>query len=230
LFSVVGLQPSWEVIGKIDVSWRAEIVAGHEDGLQRTGAFVRNPSPRGASEHDRMAAYAAVGRGQHVASAFSPRFGDAVERFGREVGAVGQDDRRGGDLGAERGEPAAKRGAGAPLPVGAPDCARVGLDVVRAEHDDDLAERAGATDAREHFVEEELLLRRAEPRRGSGGEHYGGDHRLYVQPLSSRQSDVTFSTYDIVTLLGAPPARSTAVGPALYAASARSDERNRSSI
>ena len=186
LFSVVGLQPSWEVIGKIDVSWRAEIVAGHQDGLERAGAFVRNLSPRGASEHDRVAADAAVGRRQHLAAPVPPGLDDAVERLGRQVGAVGQDDRRGAHLGAERGEPAAERGAGALFPLGAADRACVGLHLVGAEHDDDLVDRARGADAPEHLAEEEPLLRRAEPRRGSGGEHDRGDHWRRPRPTCSR--------------------------------------------
>ena len=76
-------------------------------------------------------------------------------------------------------EPAAKRRAGALLPFGAPNRAGVRLDLVRAQHDDDLVDRAGGADALEHLAQEESLLRRAEPRRGARGEHDDGDHRRH---------------------------------------------------
>jgi hypothetical protein len=55
------------------------------------------------------------------------------------------------------------------------DAASVRLDVVRPEDDDDVADVARA-DALEHRPEQEPLLRRAEPRRGSRGEHDCRDH------------------------------------------------------
>ena len=51
-----GLNLSGKLIGKIDVSWRAEVVAGDEERREAARPFVRNPLPDWPCEHDRMAA------------------------------------------------------------------------------------------------------------------------------------------------------------------------------
>ena len=80
-----------------------------------------------------------------------------------------------------------------------------------------------------------LLRRRgAVARRGAGGEDDRVDHargsRAQLQPASAAQRCWTFAMYVCVSWLGARPSRSTMVGPALYAASARSVRWKRSSI
>ena len=91
------------------------------------------------------------------------------------------------------------------------DDPRVGFDLVRPEHDHQIADRLARADAVEHLGEEQRLLRRAEARRRSGRE----DDRRYLQPLNDRQSLVTSCTYACEAGFGAPPAAPTAVGPAL---------------
>ena len=61
------------------------------------GSSARAPSsgtsaPRGAREQHRVAAVAAVARGEDVAAALPPRRDDAVDGGRREVGPVGEDD------------------------------------------------------------------------------------------------------------------------------------------
>jgi hypothetical protein len=171
-----------------------------------------------------MPSLAAVARRDDRLPALPPGGDHAVDRRGREIGSVREHDHR--RFGGKAFEAAAERGPGTPLPLGAADDGRVRVDVVGAEDDEHVVHRATAN-ALEHLGQEQLLLRRAEARGGACGEDDGGDP-CYLQPRSERQAAVTFATYATVSALGAPPVRSTADGPELYAASARSGESNRS--
>lgn len=135
-----------------------------------------------------MATLAAVARGDDRLTVLAPGRDHALDRLGREVGPVGEDDHRG--LGIAPGQAATERGSRAALPLGAADHARVDLDLVRAEDDDDLVHR-GASKALQDFREKESLLRGAEARRGARCED---DRRDQVQPRSERQAAVTFAT------------------------------------
>lgn len=135
-----------------------------------------------------MAAVAAVGRGDDGLAVLAPGGDHALDGFGREIGPVGEHDD--GDLRLERGQAAAQGGSGASLPFRAADGARVGLDVVRAEDDDDLLHR-GAPEPLQDLGEQDALLRGAETGRRTGREH---DRRNQMQPRSERQAAVTFAT------------------------------------
>ena len=159
-----------------------------------------------------MPALAAVARRDDRLVPLPPGGDHALDRFWSEVGPVGQHDHRCVDLGRELGQATAKRGAGATAPLGATNDGRVRLHFVRAEHDEHLVER-GPMQPPEHLGQQQLLLRRAEARRGARGEDDGGDAQR--QPRSVRQAWVTFATYSSVSEPGAPPERTTAAGPAL---------------
>ena len=168
-----------------------------------------------------MEADAAVGGRDDVSALGPPGLDDPVDRARIELGPVGEDDDRGLGLGGQRGEAAAQRRARAALPVGAADA----LDVerVRAGHDDDAVDarcarprRAPAAGAPAASAASAVARRRA------GGEDDRVDHATLVQPASAAQRCWTFATYVSDSLFGARPSRSTTVGPALYAASARS--------
>ena len=135
-----------------------------------------------------MAALAAVARGDDRLALLAPRRDHALDRLGREVGPVGEHDH--GGLCVQRGQAAAEGGSGASLPVGAADDLRVGLDVVRAEDDDDVLD-GGAPEPLEDLRKQETLLRRAVARRRPGGQDDAGNQ---VQPRSERQAAVTFAT------------------------------------
>ena len=93
----------------------------------------------------------------------------ALHGGGRELRAVGEHDNRGLDVRVERGQPTPEGGAGAAFPVRARDGA---LELVRPRDDDDFLDPA---EPFEDCGEEQALLRRAEPRRGSGCEDDGSD-------------------------------------------------------
>jgi hypothetical protein len=135
-----------------------------------------------------VAALAAVARGDDRLAALAPGRDHALDRLGREVWPVGEQDYRG--LGVDCGQAAAEGGSGASLPVGAADDVRVGLDLVCAEDDDHLLDR-GAAKPLQDLWKKETLLGRAEARRGSGRED---DARDQVQPRTERQASVTFAT------------------------------------
>ena len=135
-----------------------------------------------------MAALTAVARGDDRLALLAPRRDHALHRLGREVGPVGEHDHDG--LGVQRGQAAAEGGSGAALPLWAADDARVGLDVVRAEDDDDLLHR-GAPEPLQDLGEQDALLRGAEAGRRAGREH---NRRNQTQPRSERQAAVTFAT------------------------------------
>ena len=124
-----------------------------------------------------MQADAAVRRAHPFATTLAPRGDDAVDRGRIEPGSVGEDDDRGLDVRAERREAAAQRGTGAALPLGAADCPRIGVDVMGAEDDDDVVDRAAA-EPFEDTWEELTLLRRAEACRRPGREHDCRDHAV----------------------------------------------------
>ncbi len=125
----------------------------------------------------------------------APRLDHAVDRARIELGPVREhDDRRLGSR-RKRGEPAAKRGAGAALPVGAGDA--LDLEWMRAAHHDDAVDLA-QRERLEHRGEQLHLLRRrdAVARRGAGGE----DDRVdQLQPASAAQRCWTFAIYVCVS-------------------------------
>ena len=135
-----------------------------------------------------MAALAAVARGDDRLAALTPRGDHALDRLRREVGAVREHDD--GGLGVERGQATAERRPRPSLPVGTADDARVGVDLVRPEDDDDLV-YGGAAESLQNLRKEEPLLRRAEP--GSRARRED-DARDQVQPRSERQAALTFAT------------------------------------
>jgi hypothetical protein len=75
-------QPAGYLIGKIDVSWRTEVVTGDENGRKGAGTLVRDPVPGGAPEHDGVTPVAAVGGSDDLSCAAAPGFDDAVDRRG----------------------------------------------------------------------------------------------------------------------------------------------------
>lgn len=87
---------------------------------------------------------ASVGRGDHVLVVCPPGRDDAVDRFRRELRAIGEHDHGRLGLARERTQAAAKRGAWAALPLGTENRPRGGLDFVRAEHDDHIVDAAPA--------------------------------------------------------------------------------------
>jgi hypothetical protein len=165
-----------------------------------------------------MQPHAAVARRDDVSALGPPRLGHAVDRTRIELRPVGEHDERSLRSRGKGSEPATERGAGAALPVGAGNALHV--EWVRAAHDDDPVD-AAPPERVEHAREElDLLRRRDAVARGRAG---GQDDRVdQLQPASAAQRCWTFAMYVCVSGQGAPPALSTAVGPALYAASARS--------
>jgi hypothetical protein len=139
-------------------------------------------------EQHRVAALAAVARGDDRLSVLAPRRDHALDRLGREVGAVREHDDSG--LGVERGQAAAERRPRPSLPVGTADDARVGLDVVGAEDDDDVLD-GRTSESLQDLRKEEPLFRRAEACGRSSGENDCPDQ---VQPRSERQAALTFAT------------------------------------
>lgn len=122
-----------------------------------------------------MEADAAVGGGDARIVAVSPRVDHTVDGPRIEVRPVGEDDDGGLDVLAERGEAAAQRCAGAAFPVVAAHGPRVGLDVMGAEYDDDVVDRAPA-EPLEHTRKQHALLGRAKARRCPRREHHCRDH------------------------------------------------------
>ena len=128
-----------------------------------------------------MTALPAV-RGCDDASGFAPGFKDTLDRRGREVGAVCEDDDRDLDFVSERSEPAPKRRSRSASPLmAAHDPARARLwlrdtrlELVGALDDDDLVDR-GVTEAGQNAGEEQALLWSAEPRCLAGREDDRGD-------------------------------------------------------
>jgi hypothetical protein len=168
-------QPPGNLIGKIDVAWRAQIVAGNEDGLNGAGPLVGYLVPHSSPEHDGMAAIPAVRGGDDVAGPLPPRLDHAVDRGGREIRAVGENDHGPLDLCTESPQPAAQRGAHPALPVRAVDDSGIHVERVRSGDDDEVVSGA-RPDRGEHVGKEQLLLRAAEPAPRTGGEHDGRDH------------------------------------------------------
>src|SRR5439155_13473767 len=73
-------RPACEVCGSIDVAGGAEVVAGDESRVERSGALVWNVHPDPTVKDDRMPAVAAVAGRNHVAVSFAPRRDDPVDR------------------------------------------------------------------------------------------------------------------------------------------------------
>src|SRR5205814_10693629 len=158
--------------------------------LEAPRPTVRDRRPNHAAKHDGGAPVTAVARGNHVAGSFAPGGDDPVDRVRRELGAVRENHDRRLRAEWERRESATKRGARTALPVGTADGAGVGLEIVGPDDHDDVVDRARASHAGEHRREQQPLLGRAEPRRGSGRENDGADHAHIVHP---RVTD----TYDL---------------------------------
>src|SRR5205823_1565576 len=107
----------------------------------------------------------------------------------------------------ERCEAAAQRRARAVLPARAVDDVRSGrLELVRALHHDD---RLDAVERGQYGGQECTLLRRAVARRGPGGEHDGGDHRVRIVMCRTTTRFVGFSVAGSPSL----PMRSTTASP-----------------
>ena len=183
-------QPLWNLVGAVDVSWSPEIVTWYEARRQASRALVGDSPPDRAREQRRVAALAAVARGDDGLAARAPLADHALDGLRREVRPIREDDDGGLRLGRQRGEAAAKRAARPLGPVGAADDARLGLDLVRAEHDDDVVD-GGLMHPAQYFRQEHALLGRAEARRRSGRKDDSRDQR---QPRSERQAAVTFAT------------------------------------
>ena len=120
-----------------------------------------------------MAAIALVGCRDDLCAALTPHLDHPVDRGWSEVRAVAEDDDRRSDLRAQSAKTAPKGRAPTTLPLRAADGRRRGRDVVRAEDDERIWDRASAQ-ALEHRLEEDALLGAAEARRGSGRENDDG--------------------------------------------------------
>ena len=137
-----------------------------------------------------MEAHAAV-RGSHAVVATTPPGVDhPVDRPRIEVGPVPEDDHSRLDVVGQGCEPAPERGSGASLPFGAANDARIGLDVVGAEDDDDVLD-GRTSESLQDLRKEEPLFRRAEACGRSSGENDCPDQ---VRPRSERQAALTFAT------------------------------------
>ena len=121
-----------------------------------------------------MAALAAVGGCDDRAALGPPGRDHALDGFRREVWPVGEHHDRGLDVVPELLEPARERCARPALPAGARDDARRRLERVRSRHHHDVVDRA-LLQPLEHLGQQQALLRRAEARRLTGGEHDRGD-------------------------------------------------------
>ena len=161
-------QPRRNLVRAVDVSWSPEIVTWYEARRQAPCALVGDSPPDRAREQHGMAALAAVARRDDGVAARAPLANHPLDSLWREVRPVREDDDSGLRFRRQRREAAAQRRAGPLRPFGTADDARVGLDVVRAEHDHDVVD-GGAMHPLEHLREEEPLLRRAEARRRPGG-------------------------------------------------------------
>ena len=73
-----------EILRRVDVAGRAEIVARDEHRLERAAAVVRDPVPHRARERDRVTSFAAVAGGDHVPGSCPARRDDPIDRCGRE--------------------------------------------------------------------------------------------------------------------------------------------------
>ncbi len=123
-----------------------------------------------------MTANAPVARGEHGRSSLAPGLDDAIDRGRIEVGAVGEEDDRGVGSRVECRQPAAQRCTRTVRPFRTADEPRIGVDVVGAEHDDQVAELARPAGTLDDLAEEELLLGGAEAAGRPGRENDGCDH------------------------------------------------------
>ncbi len=83
-----------------------------------------------------MPTHAAVARGYHRRAVGAPDLDDPIDRGPGKVRPVREDDDRRFGLGRQRVEAGTQRYTGSSLPVARENSARVGLHVIRAEHDD----------------------------------------------------------------------------------------------
>jgi hypothetical protein len=120
-----------------------------------------------------MPADAAVRGGDDVAGSIAPSGDHAIDRGGRQVGAVGEDHSGCPRLRGKRSQPAAQGGTGPDGPVLAAHDSLGRLQLIRPCDDDDLADRRAQTDAADDLVEQQRLLGPAEPRGRTGGEDDG---------------------------------------------------------
>jgi len=156
-----------------------------------------------------MQPHAPVRCRDQFARSCSPGLDDPIDRSRIELRAVTEDDDRRLDLVAERGQPTAQRCSRATRPLWTVNGSRARLDLVRAEHDDDLAERGAATDPFEHGLEQDGLLGRAIARRRARGEH----HRRDQEVVTSIRNTTTFRVGRPVVRLPSLPTRSTTRKP-----------------
>ena len=129
-----------------------------EQRRQLARAGVGDPRPDLPREQDGVQPLSGVRRRDYRLVRVVPAVDDGVDRPRVEIGSVGEDHDGRPHISAERTEAAAKGGAGAALPFGAVNGPRVGLDGVRAEHDDDVVHGARANPL-EHGAEQDPLLR-----------------------------------------------------------------------
>ena len=121
-----------------------------------------------------MATLAAVGGCDDRAALGPPGRDHALDRLRVEVGPVREHDDRRLDIVAELLEAARERRARAALPAGARDDAGRRLERVRSGDHHDVVDGA-LLQPLEHLGQQQALLRRAEARRLTGGEHDRGD-------------------------------------------------------
>src|SRR3954451_7117145 len=177
----------YNLIGKIDVAWRVQIVTGDECGRERAKAGVRNLPPGTARDQQRMEADAAIGRADPVAGAVAPGRDDAVDRARVDSRPVPEDDDGSLDVAVEGLEAAAQRRSRSALPVRTADRPRARLHLVRAEDHDHLADLGALVHAADDRLEQHRLLRRSVACRRSGSQDDGGDHTRVIRNAATRR-------------------------------------------
>jgi hypothetical protein len=173
-FGGVVAEPAGQVGGEVDVSGRSQVVARHRERFQSARPLVRNAVPGLACQQEGMAALASVRGRDDLAPGLPPGRRDAVDRLGRELGPVREHDHGGLGVCRQCSETATQRRAGTPSPVGAPNGLRGRVDGVRAQNDDDAVDGA-RSHALEDGLEQEMLLRGAEPSRSACSQNDGCD-------------------------------------------------------
>jgi hypothetical protein len=101
----------------------------------------------------------AVGRGHDRTVARAPHRHDPVDRTRIEIRTVAEDDDRSFDVVCDGNQATAKRRAWPKLPVGTLNRPFARLELVRAEHDDDLCDRGAPAHPLEDRLEQHGLLR-----------------------------------------------------------------------
>src|SRR5262245_64211018 len=104
---------------------------------------------------------AAVGGGHDRKVAGAPHRDDPVDRTRIEIRPIAEDDDRSFDVVSDGRQATAKRRTGPELPVATVNGPFARLELVRAEHDDDLRDRGAPAHALEDRLEEHRMPRRA---------------------------------------------------------------------